>query len=756
MLDFNRFQLLTIVILYAFMIGSCSENKKESKSSAIEYMRSEVLSDDALKKSWSLLEEGQKLVDAGKSIDAVLKIFPVGTLFSTNKNSVLFFIDGSIPMLIELNRNYKQRRLYKGGGSKNVSVPKFSFLPSLKVNALTTSTISNNDLLDVIGNDVSDDKRQQKKALIIAPYNSTDFKGEDDADIAYEYLKKNRNYRNNITFLKDSVTLEDFTKFAQYDLVHLSTHAKNYCEIDEVTYNKKNEIEYIDISTRGCFTAIATDIKHGIKNLNIKKQLEEAKKYYGKYAGAIYLSATRVYLKASFFENLYSDGITNSFHTKGGLKNKIWVFSACELGENGMIRLVMQDILEDSHFLNWENSVNAEDAYVAFNEFYKNLTIKGLNATASFDVIPDHLKTDLPLEIKGYTDDDGQYVFYDKGTSLEHLQTGNPRHGIEVIDMLHPESGNLLVQNDFYPLSGDFNDGDDETLSLKVKLIGYTKAEFLENQMRLSLTIDDEIVLTKQAFLPDVSGDAVIVETLKEHEYGVTVAIDDIAIPDVGTKQAITLKAILHLNDAHISFHKETVSIVQKGIIATAHGQGANVKYTYDAKTKAVRMNIPNGTMYYDDTGFVYTNRGKKGWIKMKNGGMNINQFSNMPKGTALKADEIAEIDAATNELPPFINFAMNFRMIAFESNDKFKKTLVDCGKPVECSKYTSNDGFHTIFNPAGQLIELAFDDKVTIKYKYGDFDVKLPDAQLFDMPVLDFEKAEEVWKKHGIDINFN
>jgi len=65
-------------------------------------------------------------------------------------------------------------------------------------------------------------------------------------------------------------------------------------------------------------------------------------------------------------------------------------------------------------------------------------------------------------------------------TSLLHLQTDDPRHGIEVIDMLNPENKNLIELNDFYPLVGDFDDGKDETLNLKVKLIGYTQAEFLE------------------------------------------------------------------------------------------------------------------------------------------------------------------------------------------------------------------------------------------------------------------------------------
>ena len=743
MLNFKRCQLLTVVILNALLLCSCIESKDERKSNAIDYMKSEVISDDALIKSWNLLEAGQKLADEGKSVDEVLKLFPVGTVFKTNSESIVFFIEGSIAMFIDFPNIYhsaknKPKRL---GSVSNA--PKLARLSSFSTttSSLNMNVFADNTLVDVIGNKENDTKRQNKKALLLYPVQEEFAPDKLGIDTAFEYLKKNRNYKDNVNFLTDSLTIQDFENLGKYDIVHITTHGSPFCNLKKIILrNNKVVFEELRKEDFECEVYLTVEVTHkiNIKNLLLLNEIVEA------YNGEIIIGLEKIRIKPEFFANRY----------KSGLKNKIWILSVCQLGMNSNFVAAMEKIHKDGHVFYWQNSVYGENDFKALSEFYKNLIGKGLDARKSFEEIPLHLKANLKTE-NGYIINDSM-IRKDALTKLMHLQTDNPKHGIEVIDMLNPENNNLLVLNDFYPLVGDFNDGDDETLTLKVKLIGYTKAEFIEKQMSISLEVDDENVLSNKSFLPDLAYEGVTVESLKEHEYGVIVTINDIKIPDVGTKEELTLKAILHLNDKHISIHKEIVSIVNKGIIATVKGQGARVKYIYDSKTKAVKMTTPKGPIYYDSIGFVYTNMGRKGWMKMANKGMSMRQFSFMPAGIRLKPKEIAEINQATSDLPQFINFAINFRMISFETNDAFTKTLVDCGKPVECNRFSNNKGVHALFSPSGQLLEFGFNRKMTISYEYGDFNVKLPEAKLFEMPILDFKKAQLEWGKRGIDINFN
>jgi len=740
MMLFFKLKEFIVLLLIVFSFISCAKSKIKNEIENdvyVDLMKSDTLTDKSLNESWNLLTQGQQLADEGNSIDSIINTFPEGTIFQTNNTSILFFIDGSIPMVIELDKDDAKKSQTKGGGytGKTLNVQSVPQL-SLSTNFLSTSFNKNEGLVDVLASDKNDYDRQKKKALILSPY-IEQFGKYDDGLIAYEYLKKNRNYKDNTTFLKNKFTLNDFLSFGEYDLVHLSTHGSVFC--NPKNYIKKGIIEIVSGGDSNfCTTLISTNIKHGIKYKGNKERFKKKilEKYGEKFDGLIAWNTETVYLKGTFFDKTYND-----------LDNKIWIFSACETGVRSDLSESMKRIHTNGHYFSWLYSVNANDAFNAFNKFYENLISKGLDAEKAFNDIPISLKEDLPSTLPDTSKDTIETT-----TSLLHLQTDNPRHGIEVIDMLNPENKSLVQEGDFYPLVGDFNDGKDETLTLKVKLIGYTKAEFLEKQMSISLEVDDNTVLSSKSFLPDIEDDEVTVELLKDHKFGVLVTISDIAIPDVGTKEEINLKAILHLNNEKQSIHKEKVFIVAKGIEATFR----DMKMIYDDKTKAVKTITPHGNIYYDNEGAVYKKERGNSWIKIENGGMNVAQFSNMPSSVQLQPNDIQEAKDMSSGLPPFINFAINFRMISFEKNNKFKKRVVDCGLPNQCNKFTNKEGVYAMFNPAGRLIQFGFPNEMIIKYKYGDYDVKLPKAKLFKMPILDFKKAEQEWKKHGIDVNFN
>jgi len=741
---------ITINLLLACCLFSISCTETNLKNAATEFgdiMKSDVLIEEAIQESWNLLNIGQQLADEGKSIDYIVKCFPEGTIFKTNNTSILFFIKGSFPMIIELVKSAKKTKTKGGSAYERMPLDiQESSLSSLSKNKLLSSFTKNDGLVDVIGSDKGDNERQKKKALILAPYNEY-FGKYDDANIAYEYLKRNRNYKDHVNFRKDNFTLNDYLSFAEYDLVHLSTHGKVFC--NPAKHIKNGVVEIINgEESNYCTTLISTKIKHGIKYKGDKAAFKQKilKKYGTHFDNHIAWNGEHLFLKGTFFDNAYKD-----------LENKIWIFSACEVGVRSDLSESMKSIHTNSHFFSWLYAVNSDDAFKAFHKFYENLITKGLDAVKAFELIPiplkENLKSHFPKDLMdtlGFTEtmvfteaeveespaigfpdeipddsfdgslDDLPIINDDPPpttTSLLHLQTDDPRHGIEVIDMLNLENENLLQYGELYPLVGEFDDGIDETLNLKVKLIGYTKEEFLEKQMSISLEVDDELVLIKRAFLPDVPRDNCTVESLKDHEYGVIITITDIGIPDVGTKEQITLKASLHLNDKHISIHKETVSIVTYGIIATTKERGRKSKFTYDGKRKTGKFEVAKQpALYYDNEGYTYSQSKGNGWIKF-----------NMRKMTGSDTN----FDSKTNTLLnfPLVGQALISKMSDFEKSKKITKREVDCDFPVKCTAYSSPDGTFT-FDPSGKLIELKT-RKLTVNYTYGNYDVILPEAEI-------------------------
>ena len=701
-------------VLLALLTFSCNEDSKNSSAVYTDIMKSEVLTKKALKDSWNFLKKGQELANEKYGIPEILKIFPDSTLYQANNNSILFFIEGSVPMLIRLPRDSTLQGVYKGAGHK-LMTPVVRTPKALYMNTMNAFMVQEDKEVDVVGNQRGEEEREDKKALIISPYLS-EFGENDDGLIAKKHLEKNKNYKGRIDHLTQNVELAAYTSFAEYDLVHLSTHGERLCDAAKFAGNQQ-----IEIVTAGesnfCKILLDTGIKH---NFNSEEDIYD---FYLdpdniEYVGNIIHDDTYFHLKSSFFMEFYGEG----------LEDKIWIFSACELGQRNDITDAIKGVLTNSHFFYWLNTVEDWDAFQAFDKFYENLVKEGLDAAKSFDEIPSDLKTNLPSS------------FNDSiltTTSLLHELIEEPRHGIEIIEMWHPEEKKAVESGIFYPIVGDFGDGKEEALTLKVQLKGYSRAEFEEEQMTISLKVDEETVLNKKPFLPDTEEDEITVEDLENHEYGLEVTIADIDIPDCGDKDQLTLKAYLHLNDQDFSIHKEMVTIKADGIIATLRGAGNTVKFTYDGKIKAVKVETqqaPRDT-YFDSEGFIYNYNKSKGWIKLNFGGM----LSALPMADSFSGSGFDALAGEGSEMSffPMVEWGIRFRMSAFERNTNFKKSLTDCGKSEPCHKFTGTAGqelgTYAIFNPGGRLEELYFKGQ-TIHYEYGDFNVTLPDAQIFSI----------------------
>lgn len=694
--------LLVALVFGLYLLVGC--NGKPKKTLPKDLMVIEQLTEKAISKSWNLLQEGQQMADEGKSFAEIIETLPDSTLVQTNASSILFLVKGSMPMLIELPQQEDNKGIKKG-----------SNLASRTMALLNTGTINFNSLLeenkevDIVASQKGEDKRQDKKALILSPYIKM-FGANDDGVIAKKFLETNKNYKDNIAFKSNKLSLADYQNFHEYDLVHLSTHGRRFC--NAVVFANGSEIEIISGGDSNfCRIIINSGIKH---NFTKKEDVNKFLSDNPEYKDLILISTKTIFLRSSFFTHFYGNG----------LEDKIWVFSTCQLGQRSDFKEAIQGIHKNGHFYYWLNSVYAQDAKAAYGKFYKNLVTEGLDARKSFEKIPLNLRSNLPINLNDSIE---------STTELHHLQTGLPRHGIEIIEMWHPEDKIPVTEGVFYPLVGDFGDGMDETLTLKVQLKGYTKAEFEEQQMGLSLKVDDKTVLNNQTFLP-TTDDAIEVEDLENHEYGVEVTINDIPVPDVGDKDKITLAAYLHLNEENFSVHKERVTIKADGVKATIVGAGNRMVLTFDDKRRAQKIESPQmpSEAYTDEYGYMYIHTPEQGWVKM-----NLNNFMGkamlqLPTNAAL--NNMMENMAGNNNLFfPITEWGIRFRKTAFERNANFRKQLVDCGKVEKCTKYIGiagqEAGVTALFEPGGRLKELNFNGTVTT-YEYGEYTVILPDAK--------------------------
>jgi len=385
-------------------------------------------------------------------------------------------------MLIKLPQKNNTKGIMRGGSNNNIKWQTVQTMhqASLFSGLALTSFAEEDELVDVVASEKGEDNRHKKKALLLSPYLSQ-FGNTDDGIFAKKILEKNKNYKGRVDFVSSNLSLDLYQSLGDYDLVHIVTHGERFCGSEMFVDGSEIEVTYGGDSNY-CRTLLDTGIKHGFNN---ETEVQNFLAENPEYKNLIVIASDVIELKSSFFRHFYQNGI----------ENKIWIFSACELGQQSDMRSTMNDIHLNGHFLYWSNKVRSSDASRAFNKFYRNLIKEGLDVKRAFEKIPNNLKMNLE-----YKSDNSTNVT----TSLVHLKTGKSRHGIEVIEMKHPEKKNKTIKRgDFYPLVGDFGDGQPEALTLKVELRGYTRAEFEDKQMKVGLKVDDEIVLWNKPFLPD-------------------------------------------------------------------------------------------------------------------------------------------------------------------------------------------------------------------------------------------------------------
>jgi len=711
------------ILFAAFFSCQNREDVKKSNRPLNDLMHSEIILEEAFELSWNLMTKGQQLADNGNSIAEILKIFPDSTLVQTNETDILFFMKGSVPMLIEFNS--KTVRRSKNSGNVSILPQKINTIALFsKINSSYNIVSEENKEVDVVGSQRGEEGRQTKKAVLISPY-LAEFGIDDDYYHINDIFKRNKNYRANLSVRQQNFSLNDFEDWAQFDIVHVSTHGKNFCGNIEVVV--KGDINKADSQgQKDCRSILSTGIKHGYRKAS------EALKYINSngYKGLVVISTKSFLLRSTFFDHFYGSG----------LANKIWYFSACEMGQLADMTASMRQIHKNGHFLHWTNSVNTDDASRAAKSFYSRLFENGMDANKSYEDIPRLHKTNLMSDVTVIRD--GEEYTSKATTNLKIINTGVYMHGFELVEMLHPEENQTLQSGDFYPVEGDFGDGQKETIAIKVNLYGYSKTEFENQKLRFSLKVDNETVVNKLQFLPNTSGENIEVTELSGKKTGVELTIKNIKIADVGDKTDLTLKAYLHFDDIYFSIHSEKVNIRSEGILAIVDDGNSLARFYYDSARNALRVETDDEALesYIDEEGYFYFHNNNNGmplgWVKSK---AMASMFTGNFSFTSVANDKHVNDETGTFNFP-IIAWAQKHKMSNYRTNSNFKEERVDCANNKRCVKFLGisgeEKGHYAIFNIGGKLIEMGKDD-FNIKFTYGEYEVKLPNAAeiSFDYP---------------------
>ncbi len=706
-----------------FSMCSCDEKKEKQslESSDSEMVYSEIISEESFKRSWDIMNKGQELANNGASIEEILKILPDATLVETNESDVMFHINGSTPMIIELPVSSETIN-NKGGSVKLIQQRRISTAIVSGISAINKPVEDEKKPEDVVGSQRGEKARQVKKALLMSPF-LAEFGNDDDYYSVKDIFNRHRNYSGNVAVRQSKLSLKDFEDWGQFDIVHVSTHGKNFCGTINIVV--KGDINKADNQgKKNCRSLLSTGIKHGYLKAS------EAFEFINTngYAGLVVVSTKSFHLRSTFFDHFYGKG----------LKNKIWYFSACEMGQLSDMTSTMSRIHKNGHFLYWTNVVGVDDASRAATTFYTSIFKNGIDANTAYEKIPRVEKTNLLSTVTILRD--GDEITKKTTTDLKIINTGVLKHGIELIDLIHPEDNTIVRTGDFYPVEGNFGDGQKEAIDLRLRLYGFTRSEFEAQKFKLSLKVDDETVLNKIQFIPNTTNYEISVQNIPQHEYALAPSIKNIKIADVGEKTDLTLKAYLHFDDTYFSIHSEKVNIKSEGILAIINDGNSIAKFYYDAARDAVRVETDDQNMdtYMDAEGYFYFHNNNEGmplgWVKSKAmASMFMGNFS----FTAVEGNEHVNDDTGKFNFP-IISWAQKHTTRHYSQNSNFRKQSLECDLSKPCVKFEGiageETGHYAVFNPGGKLIEMG-QDAFKIKFEYGLYEVKLPVAAEISIP---------------------
>ncbi|CAH8284987.1 hypothetical protein EV196_101140 [Mariniflexile fucanivorans] len=678
---------LFVVSLFLF---SCNESKKE-KDGFIDGILEDFskMPDSVIQKGFAILDTIQlkPVEDLVKELQQIPDLQEIGV----GDELLSFRLKNGPTMLIKL----KEFSSITKGGTGSSAIPPMMIL---------NNTVAAQNNANVVGAQRGEN-RQNKKALVLAPY-EWQFGASSDALVPLEKLKSNKNYRGGITSKSNPsktnqlITIEDYLSFNDYDLVHLGTHGSQTCNV---------EGEIITM-TSNCHTYIASGI-----TFKTKERSRELREQFKNVSGLAF-TPTEIFLTPAFFAAAYPN-----------VNNKLFVYSACQLGQRGDIENVFESILQNGQLFYWQNNVIAADAKKAFGSLYDRMLQYGETAPTAFENVPDVLKKNLRTFESEEKRGDSIEVY----TYLKMATKGNAMHIIEPISFIDEKTKKELQEGTVYPFEGVFEDDRPEEASFTLEFLGYTAQEMEEKNMSFSLKVDGTTVLDRVPFLPDNDPyDAIDVTTGKNEKTTLVTFKRTKLKKDLKKNSSVKLEGFFHFSEENYGYQSINVSTGSSDMRIVMKSSDASITMFFDADNYALKTTYPeqNQTLYSDEEGYIYMNAPGKGWMKTKL----IQMFGAVAQLAPINMDFASLKMNKGSVMHKIPAFAAEVTISMLEKEPKAKKISGGIGSKKTVFIY---EGRLTITFDSQKRLESLVETGTGIYYYYEEQQITLPKAQVFSIP---------------------
>jgi len=683
---------LLFLFVVSFFLFSCNDSKKEKDGFVNGILEDfSKMPDTVIQKGFAILDTIQ--LKPVKELVKELQQIPELQEIGIGDELLSFRLKNGPTMLIKLK---EFSSLTKGGSGG--AMPPLMILNPIKVE-------ENN--ANVVGAQRGEN-RQNKKALILAPY-AWYFGQDDDPLVPLKKLPKNRNYKGGVTYktnntrIEQNVTIDDYLSFNEYDVVHLGAHGSQVCK----WWGEDDVIE----TTTNCHSYISSGIKFTKKNLPTLLQLLKSKNVRG-----VALVYNELFLSPKFFAYEYPE-----------INNKLFIFSACQLGQRGDVETTFDNILQNGQLFYWHNSVIAEDATNAFSYMYDRMLQYGETAPLAFKNTPYKLKENL----KTFEDEERRGDSVEVYTYLKMATKGTAMHIIEPISFIDEKTKKELQADTVYPFEGILEDDQPEEASFTLEFLGYTAQEMEEKSMSFSLKVDGTTVLDHAPFLPDNDPyDAVDVTTGK-NEKTTLVTFKGVNLKkDLKKNSSVKLEGFFHFSEENYGYQMIHVITGSSDMRIVMKSPDGAINMFFDADNYALKMTHPaeNQTLYSDEEGYIYMNIPGKGWMKTKL----LQMFGAVAQLAPIDMDFAGLKMNKGSVMHKIPAFAAEITISMLEKEPKAKKISGDIGSEKTVFIY---DGRLTITFDNQKRLESLVERGADIHYYYEEQQIIVPNAQVFSIP---------------------
>ena len=682
---------LIVVSLFLF---SCSDSKKE-KSGFVDGVLEDFskMPDSVIQKGFAILDtiKLKPVYEMVKELQQIPELQEIGV-----GNELLSFrLKNGPTMLIKLKEFSSHT---KGGISSTAIIPPMMFLNNI---------VAKENNANVVGAQRGEN-RQNKKALLLAPY-AWEFGIVDDPLIPFNKLPKYRNYKNRVTYKanktksEQQISFEDYLSFNDYDLVHLGSHASKTCEFEE------EDIKPGPSNT--CRTYISSGIKYEKKDRQELINLIKSKNVRG-----ISLEYGELFFIPKFFSDAYPN-----------VNNKLFVFSACQLGQQGDLQTTFNNIMQNGQLFYWQNTIATLDSYRAFHSIYDRMLLYGESAPIAFKNMPDSLKNNIPY----YKTEKEQGDSVQTYNFLKMKSKGNVMHIIEPVSFLDPKTGEELQEGAVYPFEGILEDDQPEEASFTMEFLGYTANEMKSKGLSFSLKLDDNTVLDHISFVPDTDPNDDIEIKGGKNEKTTLVTFKGVNLKkDLKKTSSVKLEALFHFSEDNYGYQMIHVITGSSDMRIVMKSTDGTINMFFDADNYALKMSHPaeNQTLYSDEEGYIYMNVPGKGWLKTKL----LQMFGAVAQLAPINMDFAGLEMTKGSVMHKIPAFAAEITISMLEKEPKAKKISSDVDSEKTVFLY---DGRLTITFDNQKRLESLVEHGADIHYYYEEQQIMIPNAQVFTIP---------------------